>query len=296
MRPSYRAIAAILFTFRHAKYFRLDRHHSQSCKPSCIIVQGCPLSMLILTCLATAWLDYSEVNIPFAVSRVYADDISSVLKGNSSIAVKQGLQDVYQSTPQFTSVAGLHINTKKTFTFGNSKLKAVSATGITNPPSGWSVVVYKNLLHPWGPCGSNSACLFASYAKFAVMLGYEFAFCKVSKNVMRSMRATVVRTMFNTYIHKKWFCCCQSAATHRMLTSGGCFPMLSFCISIMVNHCGQWWTAIRGSCFTAIELFHSITANWTQLVGNGLSFLTKHTSSSPLINKDLPSCILTEFH
>ena len=106
------------FYLAHTKFFRLEGHHSSAFKPSCGIVQGCPLSMMVLFSLVTSWFEYNEANLSATISRSYADDMLLVVEGTSTQTVKQGLRDVYDSTHQFTSVAGLQINTKKTFTLG----------------------------------------------------------------------------------------------------------------------------------------------------------------------------------
>ena len=108
------------FYSQHKKYFRLDGHHSPPFQPSCGIIQGCPLSMLILISLVTSWLEYNDAKIPTAVSRAYADDMSSVVAGPSNAVVKDDVRQVYQNTHLFTSVSGMQINTKKTFTFKNA--------------------------------------------------------------------------------------------------------------------------------------------------------------------------------
>jgi hypothetical protein len=58
--------------------------------------------MLILTSLVTSWLEYNDAKIPTAVSRAYADDMSSVVAGPSNAVVKDDVRKVYQNTHLFT--------------------------------------------------------------------------------------------------------------------------------------------------------------------------------------------------
>jgi hypothetical protein len=102
----------------HTKFFRLEGHHSDSFKPTCGILQGCPLSMLLLTSVITCWLEHNETSIPSAVSRAYADDMSAVAVGNNKQIVKTALVKVYEATEKFSSLAGMTISKKKSCTFG----------------------------------------------------------------------------------------------------------------------------------------------------------------------------------
>ena len=102
----------------HTKFFRLEGHHSDSFKPTCGILQGCPLSMLLLTSVITCWLEHNETSIPSAVSRAYADDMSAVAVGNNKQIVKTALVKVYEATEEFSSLAGMTISKKKSCTFG----------------------------------------------------------------------------------------------------------------------------------------------------------------------------------
>ena len=106
------------FYLAHQKHFRLDGHHTHSFQPSCGIVQGCPLSMLLLTSLVTCWSEKSFSNIPSSIGRSYADDLSIVAEGRSKQAVKDQLNLGYKSTQKNSSLAGMKISKTKTFSFG----------------------------------------------------------------------------------------------------------------------------------------------------------------------------------
>ena len=58
----------------HSKHFRIDGAYSKSLKPHNGIIQGCPLSMMVLVSLITNWLEY--IHSPEATPRSYADDLS----------------------------------------------------------------------------------------------------------------------------------------------------------------------------------------------------------------------------
>lgn len=104
-------------------FFRLEGSYLPSYKPTCGIVQGCPLSMLILTSLVTSWLENLQAHTKVSVPRSYADDMSCVTVDSSKHVVSQEFPKVYRLTQDFTKTAGLTINAKKTFTFGNKDFK-----------------------------------------------------------------------------------------------------------------------------------------------------------------------------
>ena len=110
------------FYQHHTKFFKLDGHYMTQFKPTNGLVQGCPLSMLIVSALVSSWLEYTEAHIATAVCRSYADDLSGIVQDANPKQVKTGLQQIYQSTKKFTQLAGLNINMKKTFTFGPMQL------------------------------------------------------------------------------------------------------------------------------------------------------------------------------
>ena len=205
----------------HTKHFRLDGHYSKAFKPSCGIVQGCPLSMLILASLVTCWLEHNEEAIPSAISRSYADDMSSVLEGENRKTVQQGLQKIHYSTQKFTSTAGLQINLKKTFTFGHKSLKnavpqiqdhqsvfRLVGCSIKIPQQlMWTPSEQKRMLE-WVKVVQRIQTLPQSWnAKVSILqsimpkltFGQGMHVLHASKDVMRSMRATVVRALLNAY-------------------------------------------------------------------------------------------------
>ena len=62
--------------YAQQKFLRLEGHHSHAFKPSNGIVQGCPLSMILLTSLMTAWIEFCQHTVVHATRRSYADDLS----------------------------------------------------------------------------------------------------------------------------------------------------------------------------------------------------------------------------
>ena len=209
------------FYLNHKKFFRLEGHHSAAFQPSCGIVQGCPLSMMVLSSLVTSWLEYNEAHLPATISRSYADDMSSVVEGSCPKMVKTGLRDVYDSTHKFTSVAGLQINAKKTFTFGpktfqksvpqiqqhETVFRLVGCSIKTSSSFMWTPLE-QSRLKEWTTVIQRIQNLPQSWAtKVQIMqsvmskltFGQGTHFLQVSRDVLRSMRATVVRALLNAY-------------------------------------------------------------------------------------------------
>lgn len=100
------------------KSFRLDGCSMKSFRPANGLVQGCPLSMLIVSTLVGSWLEYTSAHIPQSVCGSYADDLSDIAQDSNPQTVKYGLQAICLSATKFTQLAGLKINMKKTFIFG----------------------------------------------------------------------------------------------------------------------------------------------------------------------------------
>ena len=147
--------------------------------------------------------------------------MSSVVSGQSTAFVKEGLRSVFQSTQQFTSVAGMQINTRKTFTFGTNTFKHTvpqiqdhqtsfrlvgCSIKISHQPMwtpleqqrmlGWTKVVQRiqNLPQSWQ---IKVRILQSVMSKLS--FGQGMKTLQVSKDVMRSMRATVVRALLSAY-------------------------------------------------------------------------------------------------
>ena len=203
----------------HTKLFRLEGHHSQSFRPSCGIIQGCPLSMLLLTSLVTAWLEHIQVKIPVAISRSYADDMSAVAVGNSKPVVKQALTQVYEHTQQFSTSAGMTINKHKSFTFGSKDFRGcvaaipdhaetfrlVGCSVKTKAAKHWTPLEDKRY-HDWKvviqrirniPISWHEKVHLIRTMMTKLTFGQGLHSLHVPKDTAPAMRATVIRTLFN---------------------------------------------------------------------------------------------------
>ena len=102
----------------HIKHFRLEGAYSKSFTPHNGIVQGCPLSMMVLVSLITNWLEYVQSHVPEATPRSYADDLSVCAQHATSGVVKQRLRQVHQHTDRFVQLSGMVWHRDKSFIFG----------------------------------------------------------------------------------------------------------------------------------------------------------------------------------
>ena len=68
------------FYRQRPKFFRVDGRCSEAFKASNGLLQGCPLSMLVLTSLATTWIEAWQVRTPEVTPRNFADDLSLVVQ------------------------------------------------------------------------------------------------------------------------------------------------------------------------------------------------------------------------
>lgn len=215
-----RVVQALRSFYRnHRKYFRLEGHHSEAFKPACGIIQGCPLSMLLLTSVVTCWLEYNATAIPSAVSRAYADDMSAVVSGHNKQAVKTDLNTVYKETDKFSSLAGMTISKKKSFTFGdkafrgcvpqvqehmdtfrlvgcNIKIKHIKRwTPLENSRFlDWKLVIQR--IRPLPISWFEKVNLIRSMMP-KLTFGQGLHCLQIPKDVARTMRATVIKTLLN---------------------------------------------------------------------------------------------------
>jgi exonuclease III len=84
------------FYQQHQKFFRVDGAYSKAYRPHNGIIQGCPLSMLLLTSLITTWIEFSQSKIPYAVPRCYADDLSLCTKARTKNALIEQTRGMHQ--------------------------------------------------------------------------------------------------------------------------------------------------------------------------------------------------------
>ena len=207
------------FYAQHIKKFKLEGHFSADVKPSCGIVQGCPLSMLLLTSLITSWLEYTSSQIPSAVLRAYADDMSGLVEAQAKHVVATNIQGIYKHTTTFSKLAGMTISKKKSFTFGNKNLKnmvpEIDEHKTTFKLVGCSIKIPNTLMwtalekqrqHAWQysvnhiqllpiPWQHKTRIIQSMMAKLSFGQGMRSFF--TSKDNLRAMRAVVVRALLN---------------------------------------------------------------------------------------------------
>ena len=106
----------------HNKLFKIDEHYDQPFIPTNGIIQGCPLSMLILTSLTACWHETITQNERLR-PRSYADDLSSIDAQPNEQLLKDSIKKMHEHTQKFAQASGLKINAGKTFTFGHSCLE-----------------------------------------------------------------------------------------------------------------------------------------------------------------------------
>ena len=208
------------FYHHHSKYFKLDGHYMKPFKPANGLVQGCPLSMLIVSTLVGSWLEYTSEHIPSSVCRSYADDLSGVVQDRNSQTVKDGLQKICQSTKKFTQLAGLKININKTFTFGPKKfahsvadikehqetfrlvgcsIKSASSSHSWTPleksrQAAWQQTMARIFSLPQGWVTKVHVC---QSVMSKLTYGQGMHFLNASRDNLRSMRASVVRALLH---------------------------------------------------------------------------------------------------
>ena len=79
----------------HVKFFKMDGTYSQAYKAHNGILQGCPLSMLVLTSLMTAWVEQIQKVEPEAVPRTFANDVSACVQHRRLAAVRTKLRKLH---------------------------------------------------------------------------------------------------------------------------------------------------------------------------------------------------------
>ena len=187
-------------------------------QPHCGIVQGCPLSMLLLTALVTCWLEKSHTQNLCSTSRSYADDLSVLAEASTKQEVQLALNKGYFVTKRFTQLAGMTINMKKSFTFGPKSFKSSIADIADHQTNfrlvGWSIKTTK--AEAWTPLERQRDANWRQTVQRIRILpiswqqaqtiqsmmpkltfGQGMHKLHVGKEAARAMRATVIRTLFD---------------------------------------------------------------------------------------------------
>jgi hypothetical protein len=84
------------------------------------ILQGCPLSMLAMNAITNIWVKALKHAVPACVPRSYVDDVSATVQADSKPELIRGIQTVFATSEQFVLDMGGALNTKKSFSFGNT--------------------------------------------------------------------------------------------------------------------------------------------------------------------------------
>ena len=87
--------------------------------PSNGLVQGDPLSMLMLTSLVSMWLECLPAG---GQGRVYADDLSAQASSRTTQGLCESIGKVHQHTCRVAAHIGARLNLDKTFTYGHKCL------------------------------------------------------------------------------------------------------------------------------------------------------------------------------
>ena len=111
------------FYSAHTKHFRIEGAYSKAFTPHNGIVQGCPLSMMVLVSLITNWLEFVQSQVPEATPRSYADDLSVCAQHARSQIVKQRLRQVHEHTDHFVQLSGMVWHRDKSFIFGPKEVQ-----------------------------------------------------------------------------------------------------------------------------------------------------------------------------
>ena len=81
------------------------------------------MSMLLLVSLITSWLENQPSQLSSTTCRSYVDDFSTISVSDSLKDLRTAVQRTHQYTCDFIHRVGMNMNPRKTFTFGNPKLK-----------------------------------------------------------------------------------------------------------------------------------------------------------------------------
>ena len=139
------------FYSAHRKWYRVDGSFTSPMRPSNGLIQGCPMSMLLLTCLTSAWLEETATSPSSSSSNIcpsqqrppsqpppppqpqsqqqqrrsYADDLSVIQAAENAPALKEVTVNAHTSTTSFAAASGMSLQLQKTFTFGDKAVQAL---------------------------------------------------------------------------------------------------------------------------------------------------------------------------
>ena len=208
------------FYKHHEKYFRLDGTYTKAFRPSNGIVQGCPLSMLLLTCLVTTWLEHVHANSPAGSARSYADDISLWAKSKNKSDLCRTIRSMHDVTSSFVASCGMTINHSKCFTFGHkcvvdcipviqshrSQFRLVGGSVKLDNKSSWTKLEEERVNKWKFTVGNIRALPTGWFTKVKILKatstqltwGQGTHKLNFTLQTLRSLRACVIRTLLNT--------------------------------------------------------------------------------------------------
>ena len=103
---------------QHLKCFQLKGSYTKAYRPANGIIQGGPMSMLVLTSLMT-WVEHCQKAVPEAHPRSYADDLSLCTKSRTKNDLILKTKNMHQVTADFISTSGMAFDPDTCFTFGH---------------------------------------------------------------------------------------------------------------------------------------------------------------------------------
>ena len=207
------------FYKHHQKYSRLDGTYTKAFRPSNGIVQGCPLSMLLLTCLVTTWLEHVHANSPAGSARSYVDDICLWAKSKNKSDLCRTIRRMHDVTSSFVASCGMTINHSKRFTFGHkcvvdcipviqshrSQFRLVGGSVKLDNKSSWTKLEEERVNKWKFTVGNIPALPTGWFTKVKILKatstqltwGQGTHKMNFSLQTLRSLRACVVRTLLN---------------------------------------------------------------------------------------------------
>ena len=111
------------FYATHQKAFQVSGFVSEYCTPINGLIQGDPLSMVLLTSLVACWIEAVQSRLPNSMPQAYADDMSVVTRAKKQRGLIAETAKAHEETLRFEKQAGVAINSDKSFTFGHTCLK-----------------------------------------------------------------------------------------------------------------------------------------------------------------------------
>ena len=203
----------------HHKYFKIDGFYAKKFTAANGILQGCPLSMLLLVSMVMTWLEAVRDRVPTATPKSFANDLSVVDQSQSLQQVKHNLRLLHDTTCEFTQATGAQINNDKSFVFGSKSVQG-SVPDLPNYKHTFRLVggsVKLSAGQSWTPLERERGERWVQtvrqvrrlpvgwFAKVKILrstvpkltFGQGTHTLPVARDYMRHLRAEMVRSLFN---------------------------------------------------------------------------------------------------